>query len=611
MTQQLSPWLETAYGWGYGENGWNAGMDSNLLKFSVMFDRNVDSIVASLPPAVNGQVHYNTSDNRLYFAVGTTYFSSPTPKWFTITERSTGDNWQFNGTALEGVSNAATVDSRLDAAEVTLTALGSAAFEDVGVFATTSQLDILEAQSESYTDALRQDLADPSEGSGLVAWIRSAVGAVGTTVAKVFTRSPVIEVFDFMSDAQILDVQTTSVLDHTTAITAALTHAFTVLPCTVKFGKGKFNYSSMPNLAKTGLSVRGEGVKETDLAFTGTGSAIIIDAFASGSPADPFAQKCNLSGFTVTGNSNTTRIIDAQGIARSAWKDINVREANPTTGVGFHFRGVMLSKFDNLTCSTDLNPMTNKPNTGLYMYEGRRAGVSVGNSSNNTLRNTYMEGLSKGIDLALADQNEFIGGSPESCTTYGLVVGSGSRYNSFRGVGFESPTAVADIADAGISTLYSNCYSSKSVVLQGRQARIDGGFFERIEIQGASAHNSIHYVTINHWATGSGGFIDNGTATHYGRIYDSDLATFVYPKASRASITVTASPFTYTNTTGMHTAVIIQGGTVTQVRAGDGSGDLWLTSPLSPSTHILRPGDVIEVSYSVAPSMSRVTFNEL
>jgi len=72
MAQQLSPWLEGAYGWSLGEGGWNSGMDQNLLKFSFMFDRNVDSIVASLPAAVNGQAYYLTTDNRLYFAVGTT-----------------------------------------------------------------------------------------------------------------------------------------------------------------------------------------------------------------------------------------------------------------------------------------------------------------------------------------------------------------------------------------------------------------------------------------------------------------------------------------------------------------------------------------------------------
>ena len=65
MPQQLSPWLEGAYGWSFGEGGWNSGMDQNLLKFSFMFDRNVDSITAALPPAVSGQAHYLTPQGCL------------------------------------------------------------------------------------------------------------------------------------------------------------------------------------------------------------------------------------------------------------------------------------------------------------------------------------------------------------------------------------------------------------------------------------------------------------------------------------------------------------------------------------------------------------------
>jgi len=44
MTQQQSPWVEGAYGWSFGEGGWNVGMDSNLLKFSFLFDANLSSL---------------------------------------------------------------------------------------------------------------------------------------------------------------------------------------------------------------------------------------------------------------------------------------------------------------------------------------------------------------------------------------------------------------------------------------------------------------------------------------------------------------------------------------------------------------------------------------
>lgn len=184
MSQRQSPWLETVYGWAYGDNGWNAGMDSNLLKFSVMFDRNVDSIVASLPPAVNGQVHYNTTDNRLYFAVNTTYFSTPVPKWFSIVERTSGNTWQFNGTSLIDIEGIGSLNTRLEDVELTLSTLGSAAFEDISAFATQPGLDIVEAQAQGYTDFLRSDLAnviDPAKGAGLVG---VTVGENQTTVAE-------------------------------------------------------------------------------------------------------------------------------------------------------------------------------------------------------------------------------------------------------------------------------------------------------------------------------------------------------------------------------------------------------------------------------------------
>lgn len=110
MAQRTSPFLEAAYGWNFGESGWNGGMDENMLKFSFMFDKNIDSIVSSLPPAVSGQAHYLTTDNRIYYAVGTNFHSSPVPKWCIITERATGKTWQFDGSSLVEFNSTSDVD---------------------------------------------------------------------------------------------------------------------------------------------------------------------------------------------------------------------------------------------------------------------------------------------------------------------------------------------------------------------------------------------------------------------------------------------------------------------------------------------------------------------
>ena len=100
MTQLISPFVEGKYGWSFGESGWNSGMDENLLKFSFLFDKNIDGIVSSLPAAVSGSSYFLTTDNRVYFVVGSVYYSTPIPKWFVINLKSNGTTYQFNGTAL-------------------------------------------------------------------------------------------------------------------------------------------------------------------------------------------------------------------------------------------------------------------------------------------------------------------------------------------------------------------------------------------------------------------------------------------------------------------------------------------------------------------------------
>lgn len=116
MTQQTSPFLEGKYGWSLGESGWNFGMDENLLKFSFLFDKNINGIVSSLPVAVNGDSYFLTTDNRLYFAVGSTYYSSPTPKWFEVTIKGSGDKWLFNGTSMTQIGTATQLQNNITAA---------------------------------------------------------------------------------------------------------------------------------------------------------------------------------------------------------------------------------------------------------------------------------------------------------------------------------------------------------------------------------------------------------------------------------------------------------------------------------------------------------------
>lgn len=508
------------------------------------------------------------------------------------------------------------------------------------------------------------DPTDPAKGDALVAVKRTIVGSVPTTLHDWIEGT----VLDASRDFKVV---ADGVTDQTAKMLVAISSCTVLAPCTLELPRGAiYCATSLGNLAVNGLTIRGKGMLETTLKFGHSGVAMLADAFASGSPADPFV-RTNLLDFTIQGNANTTHLLQAQGIARSDLR-LNAKDANTASGIAFHLKGVMLSNL-RLWCSTDVNSMSFLPSEGLRLEAGTRAGVSVGNSSNDELPSCRFVGLPIGVRLSGADQCVFVSGSSETCSTYGVIVATGSRYNTFIGYGLESPGATADFADAGESTRIINCYSAKAVQLQGRGCKIDGGFFERIEVQGGAVKNVVEGVRLNNWRTGSGGFIDNGTATEWknlrgttltatfatsvmtvtaaaqGRIAVGDevfadgvsagttvtsfgtgtggtgtynLSTspgtlssrtvstggYVYPLKSRTGISLGASPFTWANTTGQYVEVIVQSGTVTQIRQGR-DGDFWLKPNVSATCHLLPPGDQIEVSYSVAPTISYVPHN--
>lgn len=152
MPQQSSPYLDIKYGWDYGENGWNSGMDENLLKFSYLFNRNINSIVSSLPPAVNGEAYYLTTDKRIYFAVGSIWYSTPVPKWFTVFIKSDGKTYQFDGTNLGEVATVAELTNSVTNINTQISSLGSAAYQDTSSFASPASVSAAISTSNLYTD---------------------------------------------------------------------------------------------------------------------------------------------------------------------------------------------------------------------------------------------------------------------------------------------------------------------------------------------------------------------------------------------------------------------------------------------------------------------------
>lgn len=129
----------------------------------------------------------------------------------------------------------------------------------------------------------------------------------------------------------------------------------------------------------------------------------------------------------------------------------------------------------------------------------------------------------------------------------------------------------------------------------------NGGFYERIQIDVAGVRNRVEDVTINHWATGSGGYYDSGNRTTWRNIYDSDLADYIYPQTARIAMTVAGSPFIWINDTATLAAIIVVGGTITAIMITRNAVAIDIPIPANSYT-IVAPGDRIQISWSASPS---------
>lgn len=488
--------------------------------------------------------------------------------------------------------------------------IGSGSYADISAYTGTNTVINVYGKSNIFDGGygvFRLDAADTTsaDNGGTI-----LVDALGRRWKRVFL-GPVQSKWFCVGDG---------VADDTTQLQKAVNYSISKkIP--LHLNKGDYKYSSLDLTGITsGSVISGDGSLLARLVYTGTGGAFVIDAFYSGSPTAPFIHSIELGGFSIIG-TNATKLFVMQGVARSKFKDIKVNGASVgnTSSIAFEFKGVMLSTFDRVMCSYEFGAT---PYRGLVLDEGRRAGVSVGGCSNNVFISAYLEGNAIGVQLKDngADQNTFIGGSPESCTSYGLLVGTGCRYNTFIGVGFENLGATADVVDSGISSEYLNCYSSKSFIVDStnRSIRVKGGFFERFQINSGAKGQDIRDIVVNHWNTGSGGFVNNGVGLRFNNIWDADQSKFIYPLKDRVAVTVGASPYTILNDELVPIKFRVYGGTVEIVQVLRGT-DSWIEPNPSASgggtgttgVYIIMPGESLRINYSSAPTVNKILLNNI
>lgn len=402
--------------------------------------------------------------------------------------------------------------------------------------------------------------------------------------------------------------------DMTTALVNARLVATQLLPATVLLLGETYAYTDIGNWGLTGLTIEGVNEASSILKCTSTAvdhTALLLKAFPNDLSSEHFVTRCNLVNLKVEGNALTKYTVRAYGISFSHWSDVTAKNARAADGQAFNFSACSINTFEVLKCSTDMETQDSIPAVGIYLDTGTRQGVGLGAATDNTFTGCVMDGMPIGVQIAYGDGNLFLGGTSESCTLYGVNIVSGiSRFNTFINYGMESLDSTADFLDGGFMTRLINCYTVTALLLGGDGADVAGGLHERVEIQSSGCtKNRVHDCIINYLGLGDGGFFDNGTATEWSNLYDQQAGAYVYPLQERQPITVTASPFTWTNDTGQYVEVIIQTGTITEIRRYR-NGNLFLASIAVPGSHLLAPTDAIRVEYTGgAPGMSYLPHN--
>ena len=378
---------------------------------------------------------------------------------------------------------------------------------------------------------------------------------------------------------------------------------------TVYFPKGVYCFSDIGNLAKTDLKIEGSGHKEVILKCISNvqnHKAIRFDAYDGKAPT-PILLGMKFKNIIVQGNKLTKYIIFAQGCARMDWENIYYKEC-ASDGIGLQLNGCHENYFHNVSHGRQYTGVTSLvPKYGLILDNGVRQGNIEGKSTNNTFQNCYFENCNIGICLENADQNTFNTCASQS-NIQGIIIKDTSRMNNFIGLATENNTSKIDIEDKGRLDNFFNCYTEYTMKASGLQGNIIGGKITNLILDGEGYN--VSGIRVNNLGVDDGGFVVGGRNNKYHSILDLNpsVNNFVYNLKDRKSITVTDSPFTFTNNTGNMIEVICQSGTASRVQKTR-NGSTYIVNNQLPNTYLLAPTDSIIITYSVAPSMSYIEYN--
>lgn len=366
------------------------------------------------------------------------------------------------------------------------------------------------------------------------------------------------------------------------------------------FPAGIYQYSVSPNWAIQDSQIISEG--EVRLRYTGTDKSVILDG-TIGTNGNVYNMK--FGKFIIESPSTAKDGIYIDCIHHSEI-DINVRGCgNGYSAIKLLFTVCNVFKFTVSGNEEGVWYSGTKPYYGLKtskLFSGKIP-------SYNTFLNCIIEGTTEGALLDDTLGNIFVGGTIEGCADSGLTLTNLAGLNKFYGMDFEA-NVINDLTCNGFENQFFGVDSVKMVDFgaTAKNNSLIGGSFKNITLESGSNGNLITAVNYNRELGDgiTGQILDNGTRNRLVNNKNVKGNTIENRPSSAANVTVGASPFAYTNTSGNDERILLIGGTMSQVLLAHGaSGDI--ITGIANQFITLCPGDTLTITYSVSPTMRKYT----
>ena len=266
---------------------------------------------------------------------------------------------------------------------------------------------------------------------------------------------------------------------------------------------GTYRINAGTNFAANGFQMIGVGAKPT-LQIVGAGLGFVLDAGDAGAHMDGL----RMENIRIVGNPDVSHAFYSRGIVRSKFSHIEVREC---FGSAFNLIFSVSNVYTHMVYSAYNS--TTKPARGFILADSGAGYYCADNTFINCIAEDAINMI--GVLLFAASGNTFLGGTFEACNK-GVVIFSGCRRNTFKGVWFEL-NAASDLENDGVLNTFEDCYFGSAppgpniVIGLGQGTQFRGGYIRTAQLQSTSSGTVFFGCGFDENLTGTLGITGSGS----------------------------------------------------------------------------------------------------